>query len=251
MSGRNGLAAVVLVWIALASASAAAARAAAPVPETAASPGTPTALSDQRTLSRWASTNLPMTARLTPSRRARAITRLRFNTEDGVPEVYLALQSQLDRDGNEWVEVSLPMRPNGRKGWVPREALGEWHVVRTRLVIDRRRLRATLFRSGRAVFRTRVGVGKPSTPTPAGRFYVRERLRGYAIGTIYGPVALGTSAYSEKLTDWPGGAVVGIHGTNQPGLIPGRPSHGCVRMRNRAILRLAQLMPVGTPIEIR
>jgi lipoprotein-anchoring transpeptidase ErfK/SrfK len=53
------------------------------------------------------------------------------------------------------------------------------------------------------------------------------------------------------LTDWPDGGFVGIHGTNEPELIPGRVSHGCVRMRNSDIVRLAELMPVGTPILIR
>ena len=68
---------------------------------------------------------------------------------------------------------------------------------------------------------------------------------------MYGPWAFGTSAYSDTLTDWPGGGVVGIHGTNQPQLIPGRPSHGCVRVPNPKIRRLAELMPIGTPIRIR
>jgi lipoprotein-anchoring transpeptidase ErfK/SrfK len=92
-------------------------------------------------------------------------------------------------------------------------------------------------------------VGAPGTPTPAGRFYIREKLRSLEGGTIYGPLAFGTSAYS-RLSDWPRGGVVGIHGTNQPQLIPGRPSHGCVRVRNRAILRLGRLMPLGTPVRI-
>jgi lipoprotein-anchoring transpeptidase ErfK/SrfK len=62
---------------------------------------------------------------------------------------------------------------------------------------------------------------------------------------------MGTAAYSGVLTDWPGGGVIGIHGTNQPGLIPGRPSHGCIRMRNRDIKRLYALTPVGTPLRIK
>jgi len=62
--------------------------------------------------------------------------------------------------------------------------------------------------------------------------------------------AFGTSAYSPTLTDWPGGGVIGIHGTNQPQLVPGRPSHGCVRVRNPDMLRLSHLMPLGTPVWI-
>ena len=97
------------------------------------------------------------------------------------------------------------------------------------------------------MIRAPVGVGAPATPTPRGRFYIRERLRG--TGGAYGPWAFGTSAYST-LSEWPGGGVVGIHGTNQPGLLPGRPSHGCIRVRNRDIRRLARLMPIGTPVRI-
>ena len=177
------------------------------------------------------------------------MTRLRFLTEDGRLEPYLLLSSYVDRKRREWIRVRLPMRPNGRTGWVPRRALGRFHRVRTRLRINRTTLRATLYRRGREVWRSPVGVGKPGTPTPAGRFYIRERLRLNGGGGIYGPLAFGTSAYSS-LSDWPGGGVVGIHGTNQPELIPGRPSHGCVRLPNPAILRLGKLMPIGTPVLI-
>jgi lipoprotein-anchoring transpeptidase ErfK/SrfK len=69
--------------------------------------------------------------------------------------------------------------------------------------------------------------------------------------SFYGPVAFGTSARSSVLTDWPAGGFVGIHGTDRPDLIPGRVSHGCIRMQNRDIMRLARLMPVGTPLTIR
>ena len=64
-------------------------------------------------------------------------------------------------------------------------------------------------------------------------------------------MAFGISARSAVLTDWPGGGYVGIHGTNQPGLIPGYISHGCIRMRNAAILALGRLMKVGSPVSIR
>lgn len=216
-------------------------------------PPAPTAgyerLSDENKLSRWAYTNLTAKVRKNPSTSARAIAKLHFNTEDGPPEVYLALRQYTTAKGAEWVEIRVPGRPNGRKGWVPREALGEFHVVRTHLVINRKTLKITLFKSGRAIFKSRVGVGKASTPTPGGHFWIRERLHGFG-NPVYGPVAFGTSAYSAKLTDWPGGGVVGIHGTNEPNLIPGRPSHGCVRMRNASILKLKRLMPVGTPLTI-
>ena len=208
-------------------------------------------LSDERTITRWAHTQETARIRLQPRSSSRAFARLRFLTEDREAEVYVVLRSRIDSAARTWLKIRVPMRPNGRTGWVPREALGPLYVVRTRLVVDRRTLRAALFRRGRRVWGAPVGVGAPGTPTPRGRFYVRERLRGLGDGDVYGPWAFGTSAYSPTLTDWPGGGVVGIHGTNRPDLIPGRPSHGCVRLRNSSVRRLARLMPIGTPIEIR
>ncbi len=119
----------------------------------------------------------------------------------------------------------------------------------THLFVDTRRLRLRLERRGRTVLRARIGVGQSRWPTPRGEFYVRNELRGFD-SPIYGPVAFGTSARSAVLTDWPGGGFIGIHGTNQRSLLPGRVSHGCIRLRHRDIRRLARLMPVGTPLTI-
>jgi lipoprotein-anchoring transpeptidase ErfK/SrfK len=140
-----------------------------------------------------------------------------------------------------------PQRPHRL---VPRDALGPLHTVTTALRIERRRSRATLLRDGRVVWRSAIGHGAPGMATPSGHFYIRERLDKRGGDPVYGPWAFGTSAYSA-LSDWPGGGVIGIHGTNQPWLIPGRPSHGCIRVPNPAIRRLAPLMPVGTPVRIR
>jgi hypothetical protein len=179
-------------------------------------------LSNERTLSRWAFVIHTTAARRNPSRRSRRIKKLRTYTPDGTPELVLVLSERRASGGRLWVRVRLPMRPNGRKGWVPRSRLGSFRTVRTRLWIDRKRFIAKL----------------------------RERLIPVERNSIYGAFAFGTSAYSPVLTDWPGGGMVGVHGTNEPGLIPGRISHGCVRVRNRPISRLRRLMPLGTPIRI-
>jgi lipoprotein-anchoring transpeptidase ErfK/SrfK len=121
--------------------------------------------------------------------------------------------------------------------------------VHTRLDVDLLRLRATLYRNGRAVLGAPIGVGTASSPTPTGRFYIRNKLSRYR-SPVYGPVAFGTSARSPTATDWPAGGFVGIHGTDRPDLLPGRISHGCIRMRNPDILELARRMPIGTPVTI-
>jgi hypothetical protein len=203
-------------------------------------------LSDEYKQTRWAYPNDLVFARKGPRPNARRVAALHYRTEDGFPEIYMVLSSRMV-GSHEWVKVRLPMRPNGRKGWVRREALGPYHVVRTQLRINRTTLRATLYRRGRRVWSSRIGVGRPGMETPKGRFYIRERLTGF--GSTYGPIAFGTSAYS-RLSDWPGGGVIGIHGTNEPSLIPGRPSHGCIRVPNGAVLRLARMMPLGTPVRV-
>jgi L,D-transpeptidase catalytic domain len=214
-------------------------------------PAQPTSvkLSDELTRTYWATPWRLGAVRRSPDPGSPGIARLRWFTEDNYPEVYLVLRRVVDPRFGRWLEIRVPGRPNGRTGWVREGQLGPLRLVRTSFVIDRRRLRARLYRRGRLIWAAPVGVGKPSTPTPAGRFWIREVLRVSDPGGLYGPWAFGTSAYSN-LSDWPGGGVVGIHGTNQPSLVPGRPSHGCVRMHNSAIRRLVRLMPVGTPVRI-
>jgi len=206
-------------------------------------------LSDLRTISRWAYPNTEAVVRASPGDSARALGRLRFLTIDDQAEIYMALSSERLRSGQTWVRIELPARPNGQSGWVPRGALGPFHVVRGYLLVDQRTLRVTLFGDGQAIFSAPIGVGKPSTVTPAGHFYVMEKLTTLD-APLYGPYAIGTSAYAPTLSEWPGGGVVGIHGTNEPQLVPGRPSHGCIRLRNEDITRLWAMIAVGTPIEI-
>jgi hypothetical protein len=173
---------------------------------------------------------------------------LHFLTVDGQAEVYLALRSYTVGQAH-WVQVPIPGRPNGVTGWVPASVLGEMHVTHEYLRVDRETYRITLFRDGRPIWSAPVGVGRPSLPTPAGHFYVTEKLTTIE-APVYGPYALGTSAYAPTLSEWPGGGVVGIHGTDEPSLIPGRPSHGCIRLRNQDISQLWHMIEVGTPIEI-
>lgn len=178
------------------------------------------------------------------------MARLLRVTPEGTANLVLVIERREDARGRLWLRVSLPILPNNRTGWVPRTALGRYTEVRTHLIVDKRRLTATLYRMGTRIFRARVGIGQDRWPTPAGTFYVRNRLTGFT-DPLYGPIAFGTSARSAVLTDWPGGGFIGLHGTDQPGLLPGRVSHGCVRLRNKDILRLARLLPIGTPVTIR
>jgi lipoprotein-anchoring transpeptidase ErfK/SrfK len=213
-------------------------------------PGRPLALPARRFSTRWAPVRQAVTARRQPDARARPVARISTTTPDGTTNIVVVRSRRVVAGGRVWVRVGTATLPNGRSGWVPRSALGGYGTVDTHLVVDLRRMTASLSKGGRIIFRARVGVGRPGSPTPRGRFFVRDRLTRFA-DPFYGPVAFGTNARAPGLTDWPGGGYIGIHGTDRPGLIPGRISHGCIRMRNADILALARRMPVGTPITIR
>jgi lipoprotein-anchoring transpeptidase ErfK/SrfK len=180
-------------------------------------------------------------ARAAPRADAPAVGTVPTRTPEGTDDIVQVIARRAP-----WVQVRLV---NSRTGWVPRAALGGYATVTTRLDVDLTTLKATLYRDGRPVLSAPVGVGAPGTPTPAGRFYIRNRLARYR-SPEYGPVAFGTSARSDKVTDWPAGGYVGIHGTDRPDLLPGRVSHGCIRLRNPDILRLASEMPIGTPVVV-
>jgi hypothetical protein len=171
-------------------------------------------------------------------------------TPEGTTNILELLGGARREASGLWQRVRLAVLPNGTTGWVPRSALGGSVLLDTRLVVDRARFRATLFQNDVRVFSAPVGVGQAQSPTPSGEFYVRDVLTRYRNPT-YGPVAFGISARSAAITDWPAGGYIGIHGTDQPSLIPGAISHGCIRMRNPDILRLAALIPVGTPVIVR
>jgi hypothetical protein len=213
-------------------------------------PGKPTALRRSAEIARWAVVRASATARARPRSHARVVGHIDTLTPEGTSNIVLVLGSHTDRAGALWIRVRLAALGRPSIGWIPRSALGGYGTVATHLVVNLRSLRATLFRNGRAIFGADVGIGKAAWPTPRGEFYIRNKLTDFA-SPVYGPVAFGTSARSSVLTDWPAGGYVGIHGTDEPDLLPGRVSHGCIRMRNGDILRLAELMPVGTPLTIR
>ena len=208
----------------------------------------PHPLSDPDGTSRYMAVEQQVAARAKPSSGSRVVARLGTRTPEGTTNVILAL-ARVERGGRLWIQARLPILPNNTLGWIPRDALGGYNQVTTRLVVDLSAFRATLYRRGTVIWNARVGVGQRQWATPAGEFYIRNRLTKYSSPT-YGPLAFGTSARSPVLTDWPAGGFVGIHGTNQPSLIPGRISHGCVRLENADILRLDRLMSPGTPLSI-
>ncbi len=118
------------------------------------------------------------------------------------------------------------------------------------MLVDLSRRRLTLYENGVPVLRAAAAVGAPSTPTPRGRFLVRERIRIRDSSGADGAAAIALSAYSEKLIYWPQGGPIAIHGTNDPGSIGRAVSHGCVRLGADALERVFEKVQIGTPVEI-
>jgi lipoprotein-anchoring transpeptidase ErfK/SrfK len=187
--------------------------------------------------------------RAAPSKRARPVRVLHEFRGDFRLQIVLAVRQARGPRGRLWVKLSLPGRPNGGRGWVPKAAV-ELQRVRRRIVVHRsaRELEVRRISDGKVLLTAPIAIGKPGAETPLGRsYYVSARF--VPKNPFFGSYALETSAYS-RLSEWPGGGVVGIHGTDRPGLIGQAVSHGCIRMFNRDVDRLHRLAPLGTPIDI-
>ncbi len=187
--------------------------------------------------------------RTRPDPTAPTVTTLTNPTELGGPLVFQLVESQIPPN-EEWVEVYLPVRPNGTTGWV-RQAELELTRNPYRLEIDVSRHRLQVFRGDERWLETTVAIGTGATPTPVGEFYIIELLQVPDPTGLYGPFAFGLSGFSETLTSFAGGdGVIGIHGTDEPEALGTDVSHGCVRVHNDVITTLAGMIPLGTPVRI-
>ena len=184
--------------------------------------------------------------RAAPSKAARVVAVLDQFRADYRRQFVLAIAARRDAKKRLWYRISVPGRPNGRVGWV--SAMGVIvRPVRREIRIDRSARKLELWQGDKLMLRTTVAVGAPGMETPLGLFYVTWKFVPDA--PILGVYAFETSAYS-KLSDWPGGGIVGIHGTPWPWLLGQAVSHGCVRVHNAAISKLRRWVQVGTPIRI-
>jgi lipoprotein-anchoring transpeptidase ErfK/SrfK len=149
-----------------------------------------------------------------------------------------------------WLQVYLPERPNETQGWVSLTNVtvttDAYHIV-----VSLSARQVTLYRDNHQIFQVSVAVGAPDAPTPTGYFFVTEVLQLTDPGDAYGPYALGLSGFSNTYYSFDGGpGQIAIHGTNQPQVIGGYASHGCVRLTNPDITALASQVPAGTPVDI-
>ncbi|MGH9193859.1 MAG: L,D-transpeptidase [Acidimicrobiales bacterium] len=165
--------------------------------------------------------------------------------ENGAPLVFLVKEQQGD-----WLNVYLPVRPNGSTGWV---RAADVSVVSNPYSMDIAlgAYRLVVHNGDEVVLDEPIAVGTADTPTPGGVYYIKELLQPPDPSGPYGPYAYGLSGFSNVLDEFNGGdGVIGIHGTNQPEAIGTDVSHGCIRLRNEAILELVPVLPLGTPVHI-
>ncbi len=164
----------------------------------------------------------------------------------GVPQTFLVRSQRADG----WVEVLLPVRPNGSTGWVHASevtlAQDPFHIV---VSLGAHTISVTNARD--VIYSGPVAVGAPDTPTPTGNYYLYVLLQAPDPSGPYGPYAYGLSSHSDALATFAGGdAEIGIHGNDDASALGQSVSHGCIRMDNAAITDLAKQLPLGTPVDV-
>ncbi len=166
-------------------------------------------------------------------------------TWEGLPLVFLVQQRQGD-----WLEVQLNTRPNQTTAWV-RAADVSLRQVTHRIVVSLASRSLTVYDGQTAVMEAPVAVGTSSTPTPRGNYYVDGAVRTPDPSGVYGPFQVSVAAFSEVLMSFGSGVgQIAMHGTNAPSLVGTAASNGCLRMNNADVTRLANIVPIGTPIQI-
>ncbi len=191
------------------------------------------------------------TARANPGPGGKPLRLLQPIAPLGAGPVWLQVRGVKVVAGKRWVQVLMPVRPNGSMGWV-RASDMVFRPITVRIEIDVSDRSLRLLRGGKVVQRYRVAVGTAENPTPTGRFAVAEVIPTGDPKAFLGPMVLPLTAFSETLNEFAGGnGRVAIHGTSLPELIGQSVSHGCIRMRNADILRLTRIVRGGTPVTIR
>jgi lipoprotein-anchoring transpeptidase ErfK/SrfK len=190
----------------------------------------------------------PVTVYEKPSTSAAVKARLGELNQNGYPTLLLVDETRTI-GGHVWYKVWLAIRPNESRGWVPEGKLA-FYTTATKIVITLHERKLRVYRQGSLVGVYPVAVGRPGLSTPTGFFFINQKLRPPTPDGAYGALAIGISAFQPKLSDWPQGGPVAIHGTNEPWLIGKAVSHGCVRMRNQDVLAVSRYAPAGSPVEI-
>jgi len=168
----------------------------------------------------------------------------------GAPTTLPVLSRTIGAHGIRWLLVMLPGRPNGSSGWIAQQGtrplLTPW-----RILVDLNARGVSVYRDGHLLKTFRAVIGKPSTPTPTGRFFVEETVKMPA-GQAGGPFALALNARSNVLEEFEGGpGQVAIHGSDELDARLGTAaSFGCIRLADASVDWLSHRIAPGTPVTI-
>jgi lipoprotein-anchoring transpeptidase ErfK/SrfK len=181
-----------------------------------------------------------------PDAAAAPVSTLSAQTEYQLPRSFLAFDQYQD-----WLHVYLPTRPNDATGWIKASEVSVSKPLEYQIKVTLADHKLTLLHNGVVQFEVPAAIGTDENPTPTGSFYYTDPLDlATQPDTAYGVFAIGLSGHSNTLSEFAGGdGQIAIHGTNDPSTIGESVSHGCVRVNNDVILKLAQL-PLGTPVVI-
>lgn len=169
-------------------------------------------------------------------------------TAEGFPLVVSVVEQTPD---GAWSLVRLPMRPNGFAGWIRTSDITTWRVPnRIEVTLSTRTLTVYRGTSDEVLFSTDVAIGRPNTPTPLGNFFI-DIVNPLGHHPVYGWGQLSVSGFSEVYQRFGGGiGQMALHGWNNDSVMGKAVSNGCIRMRNADIARVAELAPLGTPVDI-
>ena len=150
----------------------------------------------------------------------------------------------------EWMKVLITARPNHTTGWIKADDV-TIAATEYRMELDLSTFHLKVFKGADLFIETDVVIGKDSTPTPVGRFFVTEKIKNQTDTGVYGAWILPTNGYSEVLDTFDNGLPqIAFHGTNQPELVGTKASNGCVRIPNDIVVKIAAAIPAGTPIDV-
>jgi L,D-transpeptidase catalytic domain len=153
-----------------------------------------------------------------------------------------------------WLKVRKAQRPNQSTAWIPASA-ATLSTTPYYLVLDLTSEHLQEYLNGEPIHSYPAGIGTTTDPTVTGNYFIA--MKTPPPDPSYGPFVLATSAHSDAIADWEGlgDAIIAIHGPidtydNQLiGTTGARISHGCIRLHNNDLARLADI-PAGTPLKI-
>jgi hypothetical protein len=176
----------------------------------------------------------------------RILTRVQAKTEFGSPQT-LAVAFRRGR----WLAVRSPALGNGQVGWVDARAVNLRLLRRPlSLEVDLSRRELLIHGPHRVARRISVAIGAPETPTPAGEFYVTDKLDGAEFGPYYGCCILALSGRQPNLPrGWSGGDRLAIHGS-QTATWGHAVSNGCLHADEADLRYLMALVPLGTAVTV-